>query len=60
MVKLLVSFIFQLLIRGAIQLSCCYFQLDDHKVLKRNHIGKHKLLSTSFDCVFEWLITERY
>ena len=60
MVKLLVSLIFQLLIRGAIQLSCCYFQLDDHKVIKRNHIGKHKLLSTSFDCVFEWPITARY
>ena len=26
------SLLFQLLIRGAIQLSCCYFQLDDQKV----------------------------
>ena len=59
MIKLLVSFVFQLLIRGAIQLSCCYFQLDDHKVIK-NHVGKHKLFSTSLDCVFEWLIMERY
>ena len=31
--KLVCVLVFQLLIRGAIQLSCCYFQLDDHKVI---------------------------